>query len=247
MEHSGAAAPIAPLSDRRGELHFGSFSTAALRAGLDATTPLEGAPLLQACKRLIDFMGAAVALLVLSPLLVMLTCVLAAETRGHPIFIQQRVGRYGSSFRLLKFRTMSLASDVSLEDQLQRNDQLAQEWAAFRKLREDPRVTRIGRLLRKYSLDEIPQFLNVLVGHMSLVGPRPIVADEVTRFGDQMPAVLSVRPGLTGLWSVSGRNELGYAERVQLEYRYVTRWTLGLDLSILLRTIPTVIRGRGAY
>lgn len=116
---------------------------------------------------------------------------------------------------------MSRGSENQLQDRLQRDEELACEWASLRKLRDDPRVTRMGRILRKHSLDELPQFVNVLLGQMSLVRPRPVVEEELPLFGHHLPAVLTMRPGLTGLWGISGRNDLGYDERVQLEDRYV--------------------------
>jgi exopolysaccharide production protein ExoY len=220
---------------------------AALRAWLDPATGSGRRIIPGICKRTLDVGASALAIAVLTPLMLILLLLTAAATGGHPIFVQQRVGRYGAPFRLFKFRTMAIDADRRLQVQLGRDQQMAEEWARFRKLRNDPRVTRVGRVLRRYSLDELPQFLNVLVGHMSLVGPRPIVTPEMTRFGDRLSAVLSVRPGLTGLWSVSGRNDVDYDERVRLEHRYATRWTLGLDMTILLKTVPAVVRGRGAY
>jgi exopolysaccharide production protein ExoY len=134
-----------------------------------------------------------------------------------------------------------------LADYLERHPELAEEWRATWKLRNDPRVTRVGRLMRRYSLDELTQLFNVLVGHMSIVGPRPVVADEIARFGDRARDILAFRPGLTGLWAISGRNDLSYDERVELEHRYVRTWSIKRDISIILRTIPAVFRRHGAY
>lgn len=251
MDHVGSSISLrSPPERSQSLLRLEPVGTAALRGWFDPATrsPLSRNIRLSAVlKRLIDVLGAAAAILVLTPVLLSLMLVLAVPTRGRPIFVQQRIGRYGSSFRLLKFRTMPRNADALLRAHLDRDPRLAHEWATTHKLRVDPRVTGIGRVLRKYSLDEIPQFFNVMLGHMSLVGPRPILPEEAPRFGDRLWAVLSVRPGLTGLWSVSGRNDIGYEERVGLEHRYATHWTLGSDLSILVKTIPTVVRGRGAY
>lgn len=225
----------------------GSTGAPGFGAEKEITTPLLRSWGNRALKRAMDLAGSAVALIILSPLLIVLTTALVVGTGGRPIFVQQRVGRFGAPFRIFKFRTMSQGSEDRFQDKLQEDDDLAREWATIRKLRDDPRVTRMGRILRKYSLDELPQFVNVLFGHMSLVGPRPVVEEELPLFGHHLPAVLSMRPGLTGLWGISGRSDIGYDERVELEDRYVRIWTLGLDVSILLRTIPRVIKGGGAF
>jgi len=237
--------PIEPLPIERADL----IPADALGLGAPAgfASPLLTSLGSRAVKRAMDLVGSAVALLVLSPVLVVLTIALTVQTRGRPIFVQQRIGRFGYPFLIFKFRTMARGSEDQLEGTLLGDADLADEWATHRKLRDDPRVTRTGRILRKFSLDELPQLVNVLLGQMSLVGPRPLLADELPLFGQHLKVVLTIRPGLTGLWGISGRSDLGYHQRVQLEERYVRRWTLGLDLSILLRTIPRVIGGRGAF
>ncbi len=247
MEKPRSSTPkgIEPFPIRRADL----IPAGALGLGADAefASPLLTSWVSRALKRALDLVGAAVALLVLSPVLIVLTMALAVETGGRPIFVQQRIGRFGYPFLIFKFRTMAQGSEDQLEGRLQRDADLAGEWATHRKLRDDPRVTRMGRILRKYSLDELPQFANVLLGQMSLVGPRPVLEQELPLFGHHLSVVLTMRPGLTGLWAISGRNDLGYDERVQLEDRYVRRWTFWRDVSILLRTIPRVIGGRGAF
>jgi exopolysaccharide production protein ExoY len=247
MEQPGSTTPIEPFSGGRGNLVSVGSGSPGSAAEAEFVTPLLASLVSRALKRAMDLVGSAIALIVLSPLLVILTMVLAIETGGHPIFVQQRVGRFGSPFRIFKFRTMAQWSEDQLQGRLQGDEKLAREWGSLRKLRDDPRVTRMGRVLRKYSLDELPQFVNVLLGQMSLVGPRPVVEEELPLFGRHLQAVLTMRPGLTGLWGISGRNDLGYDERVQLEDRYARVWTLRLDISILLRTIPRVIRARGAF
>lgn len=250
MEHPGSSTPT-PIEAFIGQpkplVAVGGADTPVSVNELElGASPLTGS-IARGLKRVIDVVGSSLALLILSPLMIALTMAVAIESGGHPIFVQERIGRAGAAFKIFKFRTMARGADDELLRKLQEDADLAREWAELRKLRDDPRVTRIGRILRKYSLDEVPQFVNVLIGQMSLVGPRPIIEEEMPLFGHRLPAVLSVRPGLTGLWGVSGRNDLGYGERVQLEESYVRSWTLGLDASILLRTIPRVIKGRGAF
>ena len=252
MEQPGST-PIIPtrvepsLAQPKTLASVGGADTVASVTASEMATPRVRWFISRGLKRAMDVVGSALALIALSPLMIVLTMALMVETGGHPIFVQHRIGRSGSRFKIFKFRTMSRGAEDQLLDKLQQDADLAREWAELRKLRNDPRVTRVGRILRKYSLDELPQFVNVLIGQMSLVGPRPIVDEELPLFGEHLPTVLTMRPGLTGLWGISGRNELGYDERVRLEARYVRKWTLGLDISIMLRTIPRVIRGRGAF
>jgi exopolysaccharide production protein ExoY len=198
-------------------------------------------------KRCVDVVVAVLALVCASLLFLVIVVAIKVDSPGPVFFSHQRVGRYGKKIRVLKFRTMVPDAGQQLRAHLERRPDLKAAWDDSFKLREDPRVTRVGSVLRRFSLDELPQLLNVLRGEMSLVGPRPVVEEELERFGNRAPVILRALPGLTGLWAVSGRSELPYDERVALEYRYVTTWSLGLDLSILLRTIPVVIRGHGTY
>lgn len=200
-----------------------------------------------ALKRLVDIVGSLVLGILLLPLALIIALAIALESPGPVVFVQQRVGRNREPFSLVKFRTMVRDSDAALAAALEGDEALRREWEQWRKLRDDPRVTRVGRLLRRLSLDELPQLLNVLVGNMSLVGPRPVMDDELRYFGALAGTVLSVRPGLTGKWAVSGRSEISYEERVQLEYEYATTWTPLGDIGIILRTVPAVFRGHGAY
>jgi exopolysaccharide production protein ExoY len=197
-------------------------------------------------KRAMDLVGASALLLLALPLLVVGAIVTLTESSGPMLFRHTRIGRNGREFRLLKFRTMVTDGEELLRLHLQEHPDAAAEWASHQKLSVDPRVTRTGSILRRFSLDELPQLLNVLRGDMSLVGPRPVTRDELPRFGDVTPVVLSVRPGVTGLWAVSGRSHISYTERVELEYRYVREWRLWRDAAILLQTIPAVLSGRGA-
>jgi exopolysaccharide production protein ExoY len=201
----------------------------------------------RAVKRAMDIVGSVVLLVLLLPVALLIALAIAVESRGPVVFVQKRAGRGGKPFSLVKFRTMVRNGDAALAEALANDEELRREWEQWRKLRHDPRVTRVGRFLRRFSLDELPQILNVLIGNMSLVGPRPVMEDELRYFGDLADAVLAVRPGLTGRWAVSGRSEVSYAERVELEYDYATTWSPLGDIGILLRTIPAVFRGHGAY
>jgi lipopolysaccharide/colanic/teichoic acid biosynthesis glycosyltransferase len=165
-----------------------------------------------------------------------------------PVFYRhERIGRFGVPIGVWKFRTMFVNGDQVMEEYFRNNPEAREEWRVAHKLKNDPRVTSIGRFLRKTSLDEIPQALNVILGEMSLIGPRPIVQSEVDKYGDVFPLYTHVKPGISGLWQVSGRCDLTYAERVALDARYVMEWTLRRDLKILIRTIPVLLGGRGAY
>jgi exopolysaccharide production protein ExoY len=170
-------------------------------------------------------------------------------SRGPAFYRHERVGRSGRPIGCLKLRTMVVDADARLAELLASDPALAEEFALTFKLKKDPRVTRLGRLLRRTSLDELPQLVNVLRGEMSLVGPRPITEEEMRRYGQYMPIVLSARPGMTGLWQVSGRNDVSYATRVALDVQYAFGQSLGGDISILLRTVRRVLRPSrgGAY
>jgi lipopolysaccharide/colanic/teichoic acid biosynthesis glycosyltransferase len=166
---------------------------------------------------------------------------------GAPIFGHVRIGRGGRPFRCLKFRTMTKDADKVLVELIARDPTLARQWELNFKLDVDPRITRVGKFLRKTSLDELPQLFNVLRGEMSLVGPRPVVADELTRYyGADVFYYRLVRPGITGLWQVNGRSQTSYERRVFLDAWYVRNWNLWTDLVILFNTVPTAILGTGA-
>jgi Undecaprenyl-phosphate galactose phosphotransferase WbaP len=184
-----------------------------------------------------------------SPVYVFLALLVKLSSRGPVFYVQKRVGRDYRSFGCIKFRTMRRDADRILSSLLAQSPDLQQEFSNDFKLKNDPRITSIGKFLRRSSLDELPQFLNVLRGEMSLVGPRPIVRKELPRYGDRMEEVLAVRPGLTGLWQVSGRNNLSYDERVALDVRYARHRSFLMDLRIILRTIRVIFdpRDRGAY
>jgi lipopolysaccharide/colanic/teichoic acid biosynthesis glycosyltransferase len=195
------------------------------------------------CKDLLDRLIAALLLLVLAPLLVCIAAVVAMTSAGPALYRRRVVGLHGVEFDAFKFRTMV----VDAEQVLQAQPALWREFDTNMKLRTDPRLTRVGAVLRRVSLDELPQLVNVLSGRMSLVGPRMIAPEEMAKFGAALGKRLAVKPGITGLWQVSGRQELAYDERVRLDLHYIDNWSLRLDLAILARTIPAVLSMRGAY
>lgn len=216
--------------------------------------PVSGLPLLhvehpeleggrKVFKTLFDRIGALAGLVALSPLLLIVAVLIKVTSSGPVMFRQTRVGREGREFTVLKFRTMVQDAEARKDGLLERNDN---DGVLF-KIKSDPRVTRVGRTLRRYSLDELPQLFNVLRGDMSLVGPRPPLPEEVAQYGGDVYRRLAVRPGLTGLWQVSGRSDLTWEESVRLDLRYVDNWSLAMDLQIMWKTWSAVFRGSGAY
>ncbi len=198
-------------------------------------------------KRVIDLALLAISLAVTLPLAAVISLAIVVESGRPAIFGHLRIGKAGKPFTAWKFRTMIGDADQALKDAVIEVPELRAEWEARRKLRTDPRLTRVGRALRRTSMDELPQLWNVLLGQMSLVGPRPIVAEEVARYGEAMHLYTQVPPGLTGLWQVSGRSDTTYAERVRLDTHYVRSWSIWLDIVILVRTLWIVATGSGAY
>lgn len=190
-----------------------------------------------------DRTGAAVCLVLVLPVMLVLAVVVKASSQGHVFFRQERAGRDGRTFQMLKFRSMQDGAERMVGDLAALSDGNG----VLFKMVQDPRVTRIGRVMRRYSLDELPQLVNVLRGDMSLVGPRPPLPAEVERYGIDMKRRLTVKPGLTGLWQVSGRSDLSWEDSVRLDVHYVENWSLFLDLSIIWRTFGAVVRGDGAY
>lgn len=194
--------------------------------------------------RLLDLSVAGIIFLFVLPLLLLCTLAISLSSRGPVIYRQVRIGREGREFTCFKFRTMVHSAQPAIESLLVEGSVYREEWAAIYKLRADPRVTSLGRFMRRYSLDELPQLFNVFRGEMSIVGPRPIVADEIHRYGDSFADYCSVNPGITGLWQVSGRHALSYDERVRLDAEYANNKSVFLDLLILWRTIPVVFFGQ---
>ncbi|HKY19222.1 MAG TPA: sugar transferase [Rhizomicrobium sp.] len=195
-------------------------------------------------KRLLDIFGACAALFLSAPVMVLIFLVLSVF--GNPVFMQRRVGRGGKLFSCYKFRTMVNGAEQVLAEYLRNNPAAQEEWRRTFKLTHDPRITPLGYFLRKSSLDELPQLFNVLKGDMSLVGPRPIVPAEVPRYASRIRAYHTVRPGLTGLWQVSGRNLVSYRRRVALDTVYAREHSMRLDAVILIKTVGVVLLGRGA-
>ena len=200
-------------------------------------------------KRVFDIVFASIILTVFFPLYLAIALLVLISSRGSIFYIHPRVGLNGQQFNCVKFRTMYRGAEQALEDHLNSCPISRAEYEAFFKLKQDPRITKIGKILRATSLDELPQFWNVLVGDMSVVGPRPLVQDELVKYGTAIARVLSVRPGIAGLWQVSGRNDIPYAKRVVMDASYVRRMSLGLDIWLIFKTILVVIfpKGNGAY
>ena len=203
-------------------------------------------PWARAIKYVLDLSATVVGGLLISPLLIAITIAIKLDSPGPAFYAHRRVGIGGNHFRCWKFRTMHTNAEQLLNRFLQGKPDLQAEWEQNFKLRNDPRVTRVGRFLRKTSLDELPQLWNVLRGEMSLIGPRPIVEAEISRYGTVYEMYQRIKPGISGFWQVSGRSDTSYAERVKLDAYYVHNWSVWLDLVILVRTVGCVILGRGA-
>ncbi len=200
----------------------------------------------QAVKRMIDISLAVGLIFLLVPLLVLVAVFIRSSDGGPALFRQRRIGQGGKPFECFKFRSMVTDADSVLKRHLHENLDAAHEWREKQKLSRDPRVTSFGRFLRKSSLDELPQLFNILRGDMSFVGPRPILEEEIPRYGDAFGHCFTVPPGLTGLWQVSGRSDCSYVTRVALDSRYVSDWSLALDLTIMIQTVPAVLRQHGS-
>jgi exopolysaccharide production protein ExoY len=207
----------------------------------DSTAPVGGHT-----KRCFDIGAAAAAILFLLPLFCLIALAIKLMDRGPVLYRHRRIGRDGVPFDCLKFRTMVLDDQV-LRRHLAANREAAAEWEAKQKLTEDPRITALGAVLRKSSLDELPQLFNILKGDMSIVGPRPIVAAEMPKYGDCIAHYLRARPGLTGPWQVSGRNDVDYGSRVELDRDYVESWAIRRDFLIIVKTVRVVVTARGCY
>lgn len=198
-------------------------------------------------KRSFDISSAALALILFSPIFLMIMALIKCTDGGSVFYGHRRVGHNGRYFHCLKFRTMVVNGDKVLRDHLMANPQAAEEWRMTRKLRDDPRVTAVGSVLRKLSLDELPQLINILRGEMSVVGPRPVVDEELRLYDSFASFYLRTRPGLTGLWQISGRNDVSYEARIAFDTHYVQNWSFHRDIVIIARTIPAVCLSRGSY
>jgi Undecaprenyl-phosphate galactose phosphotransferase WbaP len=198
-------------------------------------------------KRAIDIAIAMAVLVFTLPLLVTVAALIWLQDRGPVFFRQTRCGRGGKPFTCYKFRTMKIDALAALQEVLITDPKAAAEWERDQKLKRDPRVTWIGKFLRKSSLDELPQLFNILRGDMSIIGPRPVTYDELPRYGNKLAYYTATRPGVTGLWQVNGRNLLSYQERVEYDAQYVKNWTAAQDIKILVKTVPAVLLAKGAF
>lgn len=194
-------------------------------------------------KRILSILCSVISIIVLSPLFIIISLVVKISSKGSVFFIHERIGFQGKKFKLIKFRTMV----DNAEDMIAAfTPEQKKEWEENFKLKDDPRITKIGKFLRKTSLDELPQLINILKGDMSFVGPRPIVEDELSWYGDNKEKLLSVKPGLTGWWAVNGRSDIPYPKRCDLELYYVDHFSFGLDLKIIIKTFGAIIKKDGA-
>lgn len=200
-----------------------------------------------AAKRAFDITIAMIALVMFLPLFLMIMALVKFTDGGSVFYGHKRVGHNGRYFKCLKFRTMVVNGDEVLRRHLHANPDAAEEWRQTRKLKDDPRVTAVGTVLRKLSLDELPQLINILRGDMSIVGPRPVVDEELTLYDNFAVYYLRTRPGLTGLWQISGRNDVSYESRIAFDTHYVQNWSLMQDMAIIVKTIPAVCMSRGSY
>lgn len=194
-------------------------------------------------KRIMDIILSFIALVMLSPVFIILSILIKIDSKGKIIYKHNRLGKNGKEFGLYKFRTM-----VSNSDEVFKNftPEQKKEYEMYFKLENDPRITKIGKFLRKTSLDELPQFINILKGEMSIIGPRPVVLKEIEKFGDQKEAYLSILPGITGWWACNGRSDITYEERIALEMHYVNNVSFGLDVLCFFKTIVAVLKRKGA-
>ena len=200
-------------------------------------------------KNLLDFLFSIFFLIASLPFFLLISLLIKLSSRGPIFFLQERIGKNNIPFKCIKFRTMHPEAKDILENLLMKDEKLKMEFEQTHKIKNDPRITTIGKLLRKTSLDELPQFINVLKNEMSIVGPRPIVTKEKNKYGKNLKKVLSVKPGITGLWQVSGRNNLTYKTRIKLDLNYVDNHNFLMDIRILIRTIGVILfpLDRGAY
>lgn len=243
---SSSAAEAALISKPRFEAVRSAAGTADTVVRSRMVTSQSGDPPRFGLCRIRDIVCALALIIVLLPVFVVLIAVILINDPGPPIFAHQRVGKNGRPFKCFKLRSMYCDAQERLVVLLANNPQMRREWEAMHKLAEDPRVTPLGDFLRRTSLDELPQLFNVLMGSMTLVGPRPIVYDELRHYGRHASCYLTSKPGLTGLWQVTGRSEVSYRRRVATDRLYARRKSFKLDLRILLATVPAVLARKGA-
>ena len=198
-------------------------------------------------KRFIDIFLLLLSSPLTIPVVLIVTLLIKVTSPGPVFYGHKRTGKNGKEFKCWKFRSMVIDADKQLEKILAENPEMRAEWEKDRKFTNDPRVTKIGKILRKTSIDEIPQFFNILTGEMSFVGPRPVTEPELAKYGKKAEFILSVKPGLSGMWQISGRSDTGYEERVTLDSYYIQNWSVWLDIWIIIKTVAVVLRGKGAY
>lgn len=198
-------------------------------------------------KRALDLSIAIPAAIFLLPFMLIVAVLIKLSDGGPAIYSQERIGKDGTTFKCLKFRSMIMNSQQVLDDLLQNDPVAAAEWKRDQKLKNDPRITRVGNFLRKTSLDELPQLLNIIKNDMSVVGPRPIIKDEIKRYGRSFKYYTSVKPGLTGIWQISGRNETTYNQRVAMDRFYANNSNFLKDIEIIAKTVPAILASKGAY
>ncbi len=198
-------------------------------------------------KRVIDVVVATTLFIFILPMLAAIAILIRAQGAGPVVFKQTRCGKAGKAFTCYKFRTMQIDAPATLQELLERDPAAAAEWEKNQKLQNDPRVTKLGIFLRRSSLDELPQLVNIIAGDMSIIGPRPVTFKELPRYGSKLPYYAAARPGVTGLWQVNGRNKLAYEQRVAYDAAYAKDWSLIGDLKIILKTVPVVLFTDGAF
>ncbi|WP_407429157.1 undecaprenyl-phosphate galactose phosphotransferase WbaP [Treponema sp.] len=198
-------------------------------------------------KRFIDLFLLLLSSPVVLPVVIFVSIIIKITSPGPVFYGHKRSGKNGKEFKCWKFRSMVIDADKQLEKILAENPEMRAEWEKDRKFTNDPRVTKIGKILRKTSIDELPQFFNVLTGEMSFIGPRPVTEPELVKYGNKAEFILSVQPGLSGMWQISGRSDTGYEERVTLDSYYIQNWSVWLDIWIIIKTVYVVLRGKGAY
>jgi exopolysaccharide production protein ExoY len=229
-------------------VHMSTLKVDQIRSThLELVASAESGPVGGRGKRAFDFIFAAIGLALFAPLLAFVSLLVKCTSSGPVFFLQKRIGYQGRHFPCYKFRTMVVDADVRLRLLLESDPSARAEWEANQKLRCDPRVTWIGQVLRLGSIDELPQLINVLCGHMSLVGPRPIVDEEIARYREKFADYRRARPGITGVWQVSGRNDIPFEERTEIDRSYVRNWSFLGDMKIILRTLPAVLLSKGCY
>lgn len=198
-------------------------------------------------KRIFDIVFSIFLIILFLPVMIIIAILIKLTSKGPIFYTQERPGKHGKTIKIYKFRTMYVDAERKLIEVLEKDQNLKLEFQKYRKIRDDPRITKLGKFLRKFSLDELPQLFNVIKGEMSIVGPRPYQLDELEHIGEYKDIIFSVKPGLTGLWQISGRSDLNFETKLKLETWYVLNWNLWLDIFIIIRTIPIVISGKGAY